>query len=369
MLFINNDVAAELLTMDNTMAILEDAYRDLVTTDAVCRPRVDVQIPSGEHGKLFQWGTMEGGSTGGYFAIRMKSDILYESRYNDVVTQEQYCVEPGTFCGLIFLISTRNGEPLAMINDGVVQHMRVGADGGIGVKFMAREDAEVVGMLGSGGMARAHMESFTRVRDIKKLQVFSPTQANREQFGQEMGEKYGIEILICDHPEDVYRGAHIVAALTDSAVPVLDGACIEKGTHIVNVGGGGGRPDEATLEKVDLYLRFGTAPAPWTRPEFGVDDEYITYAARQDVIKSFEMKRPGTRGHGVALPDRMVHFSDIIQGTNRGRTSDDEITYSERGNLQGAQFYGVAGKIYELAQAKGLGHHLPTEWFVQNIRN
>jgi ornithine cyclodeaminase/alanine dehydrogenase-like protein (mu-crystallin family) len=355
--------------MDDTMSALEEAYRQLIDTDAVCRPRIDVQIPTGETGKIFQWGTMEGGSTSGYFAIRMKSDIIYEQRYNDVLTQEQYCVQPGTFCGLILLISTRDGEPLAIINDGVIQHMRVGADGGIGVKYMAREDAEVVGMLGSGGMARAHMESFTRVRNIKKLQVFSPTRENRETFGEEMREKHGIEVVVCDRPEDIYAGAHIVAALTDSAVPVLDGTQVEKGSHIVSVGGGGGRPDEATLEKVDLYLRFGTAPAPWTRPEFGVPDEYITYAARQDVIKSFGMARPGKRGHGVALPDRIVQFADLVRGTNRGRTSNEQITYSERGNLQGAQFYGVAGRIYELAKAKGLGHHLPTEWFLQDIRN
>jgi ornithine cyclodeaminase/alanine dehydrogenase-like protein (mu-crystallin family) len=368
-LFINNDVAHELLTMDDTMELMEQTYRDLVTTDVVCRPRMDMQIPTGEHGKLFQWGTMEGGAVGGYFAIRMKSDILYERNYNGAVTQEQYCIEPGTFCGLIFLISVRNGEPLALINDGVVQHMRVGADGGIGVKYMARDDAAVVGMLGSGGMARSHMESFTRVRPIEKLQVYSPTAANREAFGQEIRDRYGIEVKVCGRPEDIYKGAHIVAALTDSAVPVLDGGRIEKGAHIVSVGGGGGRPDAVTLEKVDLYLRFGTAPAPWTRPEFGVADEYITYAARTDVIESFGMKRPGLRGHGVALPDKIVHFAEIVQGTNRGRTSRDQITYSERGNLQGAQFFGVAGRIYELARERNLGHELPTEWFVQDIRN
>jgi ornithine cyclodeaminase/alanine dehydrogenase-like protein (mu-crystallin family) len=87
--------------------------------------------------------------------------------------------------------------------------MRVGADGGIGVKYMANENAEVVGMLGSGGMARTHMQAFTRVRTIKKLQVFSPTKANREKFAEEMRHRYNIEVKVCDKPEDVYKGAHI----------------------------------------------------------------------------------------------------------------------------------------------------------------
>ena len=58
-----------------------------------------------------------------------------------------------------------------------------------------------------------------------------------------------------------------------------------------------------------------------------------------------------------------------MDGTKPGRTDDAQITYSERGNIQGAQFYAVAGKVYEACKAKGLGHHLPTEWFLQDIRD
>jgi ornithine cyclodeaminase/alanine dehydrogenase-like protein (mu-crystallin family) len=64
----------------------------------------------------------------------MKSNIIYESEYKGVLTQEKYCVRPGLYCGLILLTSVENGELLAFINDGYLQHMRVGADGGIGVK-------------------------------------------------------------------------------------------------------------------------------------------------------------------------------------------------------------------------------------------
>ena len=367
-LIINNDDVAKVLTMEVTIKALEQSYRQLVTREAVCRPRIDIQIPTKDPKKIYQWGTMEGGSTSGYFAIRMKSDVIYEQEYNGVVTQEKYCTRPGLYCGLILLIDIQNGEPVAIVNDGVVQHMRVGADGGIGAKYMANEDAAVVGMLGSGGMARSHMEAFMCVRRIKKLQVFSPTQANREAFGREMAEKYGIEVKVCDRPEDAYQGADIVAGVTDSAVPVLNGRYIEKGTHIVNVGGGG-RPDEESLKKVDVYLRFGNAPAPRGRPELGIADEYLTYAAQPEFNSSFKMKRSGKRGHGVALPDRAVYFEDIIKGTNRGRTSRDQITYSERGNIQGAQFFAVAAAVYEAARLEGLGRELPTDWFLQDIRD
>jgi ornithine cyclodeaminase/alanine dehydrogenase-like protein (mu-crystallin family) len=227
-LIINNHDVEQVLTMEATIAALERSYKDLAIGEAVCRPRIDIRIPTPDPKKNYQFGTMEGGSTAGYFAIRMKSDIIWEDNYNGVVTQEKYCMQPGTFCGIILLTSIANGEPLALINDGVLQHMRVGADGGIGVKYMANPDAEVVGMLGSGGMSRTHMMAFNAVRNIKKLQVFSPTKANREKFAEEMRHRYNIEVKVCDKPEDVYKGAHILAALTDSAVSVTDGSLLEK---------------------------------------------------------------------------------------------------------------------------------------------
>ena len=248
-LIINNDDVAKLLTIEVTMDALEQSYRNLAIGEAICRPRIDIRIPTSDRTKKYQFGSMEGGSTEGYFAVRMKSDVIYETTYNGAITREKYCTRPGLFCGLIFLTSIETGEPLAFINDGVLQHMRVAADGGIGVKYLARKDAEVVGMLGSGGMARSHMRAFMAVRHIKRLQVYSPTRENREAFGREMAAKYNVEVKVCDRPEDIYKGAHIVAALTDSAVPVLDGTLLEPGAHIVNVGGSG-RLDAESLSRV-----------------------------------------------------------------------------------------------------------------------
>jgi len=366
-LIINNHDVEQLLTMEMTLEALEQSYLALARRDAVCRPRIDIRIPTSDPNKNYQWGSMEGGSTGGYFAIRMKSDVIYETQYNGVLTQEKYCVRPGLFCGLILLTSIENAEPLAFLNDGHLQHMRVGGDGGIGVKYMANEDAEVVGMLGSGGMARTHMQAFTRVRTIKKLQVFSPTRENREAFGREMAAKYNIEVKVCDRPEEVYKGAHILAALTDSAVDVTDGSLIEKGTHILVVGGTG-KPDPESLRRVDVYLRFGDTPAPIGHPELATDAEHVAYEARPLQDKYGDGRR-SRRKHGNSLPDKRITLADLMAGKVRGRTSPDQISYSERGNLQGAQFYAVAGKVYEAARRARIGREIPTEWFLQDIRN
>jgi alanine dehydrogenase len=366
-LIINNSEVQQLLTMEDTIAALEHGYLQLAAGEAVCRPRIDIRIPTSDPARNYQWGTMEGGSTAGYFAIRMKSDIIYETEYKGVVTQEKYCLRPGLYCGLILLTSVENGELLAFINDGHLQHMRVGADGGIGVKYLANKDAEVVGILGSGGMARTHMEAFTRVRKIEKLQVFSPTRENRERFGREMAAKYNIEVKVCNRAEDVYKGAHILAGLTDSAVEVTDGSLLEKGTHIVVVGGSG-KPDAESLKRVDVYLRFGDTPAPVGHPELATDAEHIGYEARPQQAK-YGDGRGGRRKHGNSLPDRRITLAALVSGKVKGRTSQDQITYSERGNLQGAQFHAVAGKVYELAKRAGLGQEIPTEWFLQDIRD
>lgn len=367
-LMINNDHVSQVLTMKDTIGVLEDAYQSLAAGEAVCRPRIDIQIPTSDPRKAYQWGTMEGGKAGGYFAIRMKSDVVYETEYNGVRSQEKYCKEPGLFCGLILLTSTENGEPLAFINDGVLQHMRVGADGGIGVKYMSREDSQVVGMLGSGGMAETHIDAFMCVRDIKKLQVFSPTKENRERFGDWVRSRHKIEVEVCDTPEKIYKGADIVAGCTDSAIPVIDPSCLEPGQHVLNVGARG-MVSEETQDRVDVYFRFGNAPAPEGLPEFGLADEFITYAARRDQDYGFTLKPKGSRGHGIVMEDRIVYFKDFLDGTNRGRLNREQITYSERGNLQGNQFHAVAGRVYELARDAKIGNEIPTEWLLQDIRD
>ena len=97
MLFLSNDDVRQVLTMEMTVQALERAYGQLATEEAVCRPRIDIQIPTRQPSRTYQWGTMEGGSTDpGYFAIRMKSDIVYQAEYEGTVTQEKYSTRPGS---------------------------------------------------------------------------------------------------------------------------------------------------------------------------------------------------------------------------------------------------------------------------------
>ncbi len=365
MLLINNDHVKALLTPQMTREALRDAYDDLARGDAVCRPRIDIRIPTSRPDHIYQWGTMEGGSVRGYFAIRMKSDVMVEQQYNGVRTQEKFAQTPGLYCGFIILTSIETAVPLAIINDGHLQHMRVAADSAIGTDIMARKDVTTMGLLGSGEMARAHVEALLEVRDIRQIKVFSPTPQNRERFASEMRAKFSIEVIVCAEPREVYRGVDLLAACTDSVVPVIRGAWLEPGMHVISIGG---RPDDAADQRFDVVLRLGVSPAPLGRPALGTADEFLGYVAQpeHDVWKTVKGGQPSR-----VMPVRAsnVMYADVLASRAVGRRSREQITYSERGNIQGAQFYAVAGAVYEAARKAGVGQEIPTEWLLQDIRD
>ena len=236
MLFIHNDVVEQVLTMEGCIDAMEAAFRQIPNGGAIYRPRLDMYVPCELEDGYFRWGTMEGANDG-VFAIRMKSDVMSWPRDASGNWREnKYCVRPGTFCGLIMLFSTLNGEPLAMINDGVLQHARVGAGGGIGAKYLARENAQTVGMLGSGGMARTFLEAFCVVRDIRRVRVYSPTQANREAYATEMSEKLNIEVIPVGSPQEAASGADILSTCTDSMTPTIEPDWLEPGMYVAMLG-------------------------------------------------------------------------------------------------------------------------------------
>src|SRR5204862_4578967 len=130
---------------------------------------------------------------------------------------------------------TRNGEPLAMMNDGILHHLRVAAGAALGVRYLARENASVVGCLGSGGMAHAYLPAFCAVRKISQVKVYSPTPAHRETFAKEMSRELAIPVEPFDDPEPVVRGSENVTACTDpNKLVVTDPPWIEKAMHLPN---------------------------------------------------------------------------------------------------------------------------------------
>ena len=378
MLIINNELVSQLLAMHDCIRVQEEAFKKLPTGGAIHRPRIDMYFPCEREDGYFRWGTMEGANDG-YFAIRMKSDIITWPRdAGGNWTEEKHCRESGTYCGLILLVSTRNAEPLAFINDGVLQHMRVAGGAAIGAKYLARADAHVVGMLGSGGMARTYLEAFKCVRDIKLCKVFSPTAGNREAFAREMSQRLGIEVRAVSDPREAVRGADILSSCTDSMQPVYDADWIEKGMHVTNLGRRE-MPDKA-MEKFDLVIRQGTAGLQMRESERFQAERGLSPAAYLGGTLE-EMKRipaknpqPGFGGDSPEFMDRgkggdKPDFADLVSGKCHGRTGRDQVTFYRNVGNQGLQFSSVGGFVYAQARKLGKGREIPTDWFLQDIRD
>jgi len=374
MLLINNADVAKVLTIEDTLRVLEDGHRELARGDLAGRPRVDIYTETGAPDRFHRWGTMEGSSKGlQRFAIRMKSDVVSWPVRFGVKVEDKYCVQPGLFCGLILLFSTENGEPLAIINDGYLQHMRVGALYGLGAKYLAKENSSVVGMLGSGGMAHTHLMAFAAVRKIKKVKVYSPNQEHRELYAREMEQKLSLEVFPCDSAAEAVRSVDILATCTNAKEPTVSAAMLEPGMHLTQVSREF-MPD--VYPRLDLCV--GGGPACQVVEGVRIDDSqgFPTYLAGSP--EALKQAKGGARKRREQVTDfhgRLVSLPDLITGNTKGRSNDTEISASSgitvggEDSVKGLQFVTVASLIYDLAKKNGLGRELPLEWFLQDIRD
>lgn len=367
MLIINNDEVHKVLSMKECIGIQEVAFRGLEDGTSIHRPRIDMYMPSERTDGYYRWGTMEGWYDG-VFAIRMKSDVITWPKTRDGKgwTEEKYCVQPGTYCGQIMLFSSQNGEPLAIINDGVLQHMRVGAGAGIGVKHLAKPDASSVGMLGSGGMARTFLEAFCAVRPIKVCKVFSPTISNREAFASEMSTRLGIEVIAVSTAREAVAGMDILSTATDSMSPTFDASWLEPGMHVAMLG-----PCEISPEaeaRFDVKIRQGigglTIPeSERIRSEIGMSPMAWIAGTKE------QMERLPTKTNGSGFRGDYPDFCDLFFERAKGRTSTDQITFYHNMGNQGLQFAAVGGLVYRKVKQKGSGSSIDTAMFLQDIRD
>jgi alanine dehydrogenase len=374
MLFINNEEVEKVLTMEDTLRVLEDGHKELARGELAGRPRVDVYTETREREKFHRWGTMEGSSKSlQRFAIRMKSDVVSWPVRHGVSVEDKYCVQPGLYCGLIFLFSTEDGAPLAIINDGFLQHMRVGALYGLGAKHLARKDAAVVGMLGSGGMARSHLTAFACVRNIRRAKVFSPNREHRELYAEEMERKLGIETVPCAGAEEAARGVDILATCTNAKEPTVHARMLEPGMHLTQVSG-----EFAPDVYARLDVCIGGGPSSQVVEGAAIDDSqgFPTYlAGSREALDRAKGKARARQYKNENFSGRVVALAELMTGRAQGRLTDEEISASSgvklggEDSVKGLQFVTVSSLIYERAQTAGLGREVPRDWFLQTIRD
>ncbi|HEY5992100.1 MAG TPA: ornithine cyclodeaminase family protein [Candidatus Udaeobacter sp.] len=144
-----------------------------------------------------------------------------------------------THMATIFLVDPETGAPLAIMDGRLITEMRTAAVSAAATKLLARTDAKILAILGSGVQAHSHFEALKLVKHFEEIRVWSPTQKHGQQFAKEIG-------ATAMSSEDAVRGADVVVTATNSKTPVLKGVWLKPGCHINAVGAC--RPDWRELD-------------------------------------------------------------------------------------------------------------------------
>lgn len=160
--------------------------------------------------------------------------------------------------------------------------------------------------------------------------------------------------------------------------PVYDPDWIEKGMHVTNLGRR--EISDKAIERFDLVVRQGTAGLQMKQTERFQAERGLSPAAfiggTVDQMQRIPAKnlQPGFGGDSPEFNDRgkggdKPDFADLISGKCKGRTNRDQVTFYRNVGNQGLQFSSVGGWVYKEAVKQKLGREIPTEWFLQDIRD
>jgi ornithine cyclodeaminase/alanine dehydrogenase-like protein (mu-crystallin family) len=211
---LNEDDVKRLLTMEMALEAVEQGLRKMALDEAQNIPRARAQT---DHAMLH---TM--GATVKALGV-MGSKVYATSR-------------KGAAQFLLSLFDGRTGNLLCLMQADYLGQMRTGAASGIATQYMARPDASVVGLFGSGKQARTQVMAVCKVRRIRQVQVYSPNEERRRAFAAEMSERCEVEVVPVSRPQMAAEDKDVVITATTSREPVLHGQWIAQGTHINAIG-------------------------------------------------------------------------------------------------------------------------------------
>jgi alanine dehydrogenase len=356
MLLLTNEEVENLLDMASCIDILEQTYRALAENRAINIPRADMLVPTSRPEVIHGFKTMSGSIPQlGLTALRLNSDVINWPKIDGEPRRVKIpAAGTGKWVGLVLLFQIETGELIAMMPDGVIQRMRVGATNGLGAKFLSREDAETVAMLGSGWQAGAQLMAITKVRNIKKIIVFSPTRDNRIRFAKEMEELLETEVSHAANAEQAVENADVIMAATNALNPVIKESHLKSGVHITCVRQS--ELDAEVLARCDIVTINTRMAEP---------DHYVM--GKEEDIPEISTGFRGIEKKAGKSWWKVPELSDVIGGKNRRRENDSEITCFINNLGLGVQFAAVGAKVYELAKKQGVGRELPADWFLQSV--
>ena len=350
-LILNNDEIQQALTIKDSLDALEETYRELAHSRAVNCPISQTYLPHSMAQTSYSFKSVNGGVKKlGVLALRITSDILCEKSVGESIRLEKLPLAGrGQYVGLVQLFSVETGELLAIMPDGFLQQTRVGVTSALGAKALAREDSEVLALIGAGGQARAHFRFLTSVRPIRRVKIYSPNPEHRRKFAAEMERETEIPAEAVESAETAVADSDIVCSATNSSRPVVSAKWLQPGMHYNSIREF--EMDEAALDKCDvvaIHSRFGGylhCQPPGTEKDL-----------------------PGVRREKARDWSLYPEIQDLLVGKARGRTNNRQITFFLNNVGAGVQFAAMGYAAFRACKEKGLGKEIPSEWFMQDIK-
>lgn len=239
----------------------------------------------------------------------------------------------------IFLVNAENGLPLSLMEGGFITALRTGAGSGLATSLLARKDAEVLAIFGTGAQAMPQVEAVSVVRDIKQVIVFGRNPGKAAEFAAEIKEQLGLPAITGTRPE-MLREADIICTATKSSFPVFSDQHLKPGVHINGIGAY--RPDMAEVPAETIV-----------RSTVIVDQKEACLKEAGDILQPIHS--------GIWDESKIMgELGEIVAGKIPGRTSEEEITvFKSVGNA--AQDLVVAGYVFTEAKQNGVGTDVDLE--------
>ena len=233
----------------------------------------------------------------------------------------------------VLLYDTSVNSLMAVIEANRMGQIRTGAASGVATKYMARADAQTVGIIGSGYQAETQLAAIAHVRNIRSAKVFSRSEENRNRYAERMSDALGIDVSPASSGEEA-ADADIVATITNSQQPVLLGEWLKPGAHINAAGNNSWLKREIDTRAVTACDIVATDDVEQAKSECG------------ELMRAAEV---GRFSWDLAVP---IH--DIVGGRMSGRDDDKQITLFES---QGLALEDIAAceRIVQLARENGVG--------------
>jgi alanine dehydrogenase len=304
MLYLTEQQVTNNLSMPTAIALVEQSFRQLADGSAINHPRRRLILPTGS---ILHY--MAGGNPD-YFGIKI------------------YSSNPKTGAHFQFLLyRSADAIPLATIEANRLGQIRTGAASAVGTKYLAREDADILGVIGSGFQAETQIASISQVRTLREVRVWSRNPERRAQFAQSCSQKFGLNVRATETARAAIQGAGIVVTATSSKEPVLESAWISPGTHINAMGSNWTSrrelPTDLVLDRADV----------------------VTVDSVEDGIhESGDLVIPMKERNETEFPAQ--EFCKIVAGSKPGRTSPGQITIFKSNGLA-IQDIAVGGYLYE----------------------